>query len=255
MTPTPPYVLPDGVRYRFGMRPRLPEHFIFLMEYWESIDKMQLPPGLLQLAKDSYDNCVAFLDEQLGLLLRELLQGGVLENTWLIVTADHGEGMGEHDLYDHGESLYRGEIRVPLVILPPAGQRSPRVVRETVSLRDLSATILDLTGQAQGSHFPGQSLASLWREPAGPGKSDPRPVISELPLPNPYDPNHGRSPAQRGPLVSVAEGDLVYIRNRGDGKEELYNDREDPGEVHDLSRDEAMKPALERLRRRLDELK
>ncbi len=167
-----PYVLPNGARYRFGMRPRLPRDYIFLMEYWESIDKMKLPPEPIQLAKDSYDNCVAFLDEQLGLLIRELLQGGVLENTWLIVTADHGEEMGEHDLYDHGESLYRGEIHVPLVILPPAGQRTPRVVRETVSLRDLSATILDLTGQAQGSPFAGKSLASLWRKPAGPGKSD-----------------------------------------------------------------------------------
>jgi arylsulfatase A-like enzyme len=250
-----PYVLPNGARYRFGMRPRLPRDYIFLMEYWESIDKMKLPPAPLQLARDSYDNCVAFLDEQLGLLIRELLRSGVLENTWLIVTADHGEGMGEHDLYDHGESLYRGEIHVPLVILPPAGQRTPRVVRETVSLRDLPATILDLTGQARGSQFPGRSLASLWREPAGPEKPAIGPVISELPLPNPYDPNHGRSPAQRGPLVSVAEGDLVYIRNRGDGKEELYNDREDPVEVHDLSRDEALKPALERLRRRLDEKK
>jgi arylsulfatase A-like enzyme len=143
-----PYILPNGAVYRFGLKPRRANDFIFLTEYWESIDKIGLRPVYRELAKDSYDNCVAFLDEQLGLLIRELLQAGVLENTWLIVTADHGEEMGEHDLYDHGEILYRPEIHVPLVILPPAGQRTPRVVRETVSLRDLSATILDLTGQA-----------------------------------------------------------------------------------------------------------
>ena len=80
-------------------------------------------------------------------------------------------------------------------------------------------------------------------------------MISELPKPNPYDPNHGRSPAHRGPLISLAEGDFVYIRNEGDGTEELFNEREDPGEVQDLSRVEAMQPVLERLRRRLDRSK
>ena len=121
-----------------------------------------------ELARDSYDNCVAYLDERLGELIRELLRSRVLDHTWLIVTADHGEGMGEHDLFDHGESLYRPEIHVPLLIVPPAGQRAGRVVTETVSLRDLPATIVDLIGLADGSPFPGRSLAPLWREPRDP---------------------------------------------------------------------------------------
>ena len=49
---------------------------------------------------------------------------GVLDRTLVILTSDHGEGLGEHDLFDHGESLYRNEIRVPLLIVLPAGQRS-----------------------------------------------------------------------------------------------------------------------------------
>ncbi len=170
------------------------------------------------------------------------------------MTADHGEGMGEHDLFNHGESLYRPEIRVPLLIVSPADQRGTGVVRETVSLRDLPATILDIVGLEKGSPFPGQSLAHFWRDPSPKtGSVTVDGVISELPTPNPSDPNHGRSPAHRGPLVSLAEGDFVYIRNQGDGTEELYNEREDPGEVRDLSRVEAMQPVLERLRRRLDQ--
>ena len=55
-----------------------------------------------------------------------------------------------------------------------------------------------------------------------------RRVVSELTGPNPTDPNQGRSPAKRGPLISLAEGDFVYIRNEGDGAEELFNEREDP---------------------------
>ncbi len=248
-----PYVLPGGGFYRFGLKPRGAADFIFLMEQWEQVDKTALRPVYRELAHDCYDDCLAYLDQCLGDLVRELQRRGMLDRTWLIVTADHGEGMGEHQLFDHGESLYRQEIHVPLLIVPPAGGRSARVVRETVSLRDLPATILDVIGLADSSPFPGRSLASRWRETAP--LSDPaetEPVLSELPRPNPYDPNQGRSPAKRGPLISVAERDFVYIRNRGDGTEELYNERDDPGEERDLSRTEAMRPVLERLRRRLD---
>jgi arylsulfatase A-like enzyme len=251
-----PYVLPAGAGYRFGLKPRRAADFIFLIEEWEAIDKLNLRPSYRELARDSYDNCVAFLDERLGELLEGLLRSGVLDRTLVIVTADHGEGMGEHDLFDHGESLYRPEIRVPLLIVLPAGRRCTGSVRETVSLRDLPATILDLVGLEEGSPFPGRSLAHLWRDPSpGLDSSVGDAVISELLKPNPIDPNRGRSPAHRGPLISLAEGDFVYIRNTGDGSEELYNEREDPGEVQDLSRVAAMQPVLERLRRRLDQSK
>ena len=89
----------------------------------------------------------------------------------MIVTSDHGEGLGEHGLYDHGESLYRTEIRVPLVIVPPAAQRIRGVVGQTVSLRDLPATIVELAGQGIGSPFPGRSLSRLWADPNPGGDS------------------------------------------------------------------------------------
>ena len=117
------------------------------------------------LARDSYDNCLAYLDERLGELFDALQRRGVLDRTLVIVTADHGEELGEHGLFDHGESLYRPEIRVPLLIVLPANRRSPGVVRQVVSLRDLPATIVDLVGLAAGSPFPGRSLAGLWSRP------------------------------------------------------------------------------------------
>jgi hypothetical protein len=60
--------------------------------------------------------------------------------------------------------------------------------------------------------------------------------LSELGAPNPIDPNQGRSPAKQGPLISLAEGEFVYIRNEHDGREELYNEREDPRELIDRSK-------------------
>ena len=249
-----PYVLPTAAGYRFGLAPRRASDFLFLTSQWTSVNRLTLRPAYRKLAEDSYDNCIAFLDEQVGVLVRELGRSGVLDHTWLIVTADHGEGMGEHGLFDHGESLYAQEIHVPLVIVPPAGRRAARNVREPVSLRDLPATILDVVGLAGRSSFPGRSLAPLWRDRASGSNptAETGPVLSELPSPSPGDPNRGRSPARKGPLVAIAEGDFVYIRNMGDRAEELYNEREDPGETRDLGHDPASRPTLERLRSALE---
>jgi arylsulfatase A-like enzyme len=195
------------------------------------------------------------LDEQLGELLGELKRRGVLGRTLVIVTSDHGEGMGEHDLFFHGESLYRTEIRVPLVIALP-GQTQSTVVSEPVSLRDLPATIVDLTGHGTAAPFPGRSLARLWRDsrPADPAVAREG-AISELARPNPQDPNQGRSPVHRGALVSLAAGDYVYIRNEGDGSEELFNWRDDPNEVDNRARFKAMQAVKERLRAHLNQMR
>ena len=77
-------------------------------------------------------------------------------------------------------------------------------------------------------------------------------AISELSGPNPSLPSQGRSPAARGPLISVAEGDFVYIRNEGDGSEELFHERDDPLELRNRARDETMEPVLKQLRQHLN---
>ena len=162
---------------------------------------MRLPPPYIDLARDSYDDCLGYLDEQLGLLFDALQRRGVLDQTLVVVTSDHGEGLGEHNLFDHGESLYRTEIRVPLVIRPPSGLNPSSVVGETVSLRDLPATIVDLLGLGAGSPFPGISLARFWRNsPSGNVdlSRETDPVVSELRDPNSSTGhNRGRSPASR----------------------------------------------------------
>jgi arylsulfatase A-like enzyme len=250
-----PYLLPPGAPHRFATDSPTPEEYRAVYELWQDLDKSRLPRSTITLARDSYDDCLAYIDDQLGLLFDELQRRGVLDETLIVVTSDHGEGLGEHGLFDHGESLYRTEIRVPLVIVPPSGLDRPAGVGETVSLRDLPATIVDLVGQKNGSPFPGDSLARFWRDPARNGAGSPRgqdPVISELTAPNPVRPNQGRSPASRGPLISLAEGNFVYIRNEGDGSEQLFDERDDPQEIDDRSQFESMRPVLEEFRRRLD---
>jgi arylsulfatase A-like enzyme len=253
-----PYVLPGGEEYRFGVAPSSYADFFFLLEGWSRVDKRRLSQQARSLARDSYDNCVAYIDECFGELLDELGRRGLLDRTFLIVAADHGEGFGEHELFDHGESLYRMETRVPLLVVPPGGRgRSPAVVEAFVSLRDLPTTIAEVVRPGAKSPFAGRSLTRFFRDDStsSPATVADELVLSELSSPNPTDPNQGRSPAYRGPLVSLAEGDFVYVYNEGDGSEELFNERDDQYELINHANAGSMLPTLRRFRDRLREAK
>jgi arylsulfatase A-like enzyme len=250
-----PYVPPTIAGHRFGLRPQSIRD-AKILDGWGDLNKLELPLYYHALARDAYDNCLAYLDQQLGELFEELERRGELDRTLVIVTADHGEGLGEHDLFDHGESLYGTELGVPLLIVPPARSSSRGIVSETVSLRNLPATIVELIGLEASPSFPGPSLADLWRgsSPA-PGSVTIDGVISELTGPNPANPNQGRAPAKRGPMISLAEGDFVYIRNEGDGAEQLFNERHDPRELSNRAGDRALQPVLKRFRDRVNHLR
>ena len=208
-------------------------------------------------ARDAYDDCIADLDEQLGRLLDELGRRDILGRTWVIVTADHGESFGEHPgVFRHGMSLYRTERHVPLLIVPPSGHPSGRVVTETVSLRDLAATIVDLVDPEAGSPFPGASLARFW-DRASSSSADapgaPEPALSELVPLDPFDtsPEHvGRVP---WPLAAVTEGEWTYIRHEGEAREELFR-WGDSAESRNLAADPASQPVLRRLHGALNRL-
>jgi arylsulfatase A-like enzyme len=245
-----PYMVPEGAQHRFGHKPASREEIRIINYAWDLMDRSKLPKYLVNMARDAYDSSIAYLDEQLGVLFDELERGAVLDNTVVVITSDHGEGLGEHDLFDHGESLYSTEIAVPLLILLPGPSRQARVVSQVVSLRDLPATVVDLVGQSADSPFPGHSLANQWRDDRG-TKAAVSEAFSELFDPNPRKSNSGRSPAARGALVSLAEGDFVYIRNEGDGREELFNERDDPHELSNRAGQSTMNLRLEQLRKQV----
>jgi arylsulfatase A-like enzyme len=249
-----PYLLPPGTSSPLGSAPLTDSEMRLLAFGWNEADKRRIPvPGRL-VAIDAYDNCVAYLDRRLGELIDDLERRGELENTLVIVTADHGEGLGEHGLFDHGESLYRTEVRVPLLFLLPGERRAAAsTVAEVVSLRDIATTVADFIRPGTKSPFPGRSLLTLAQGGVTPAATAARTdhdgvVLSELASPNPSDPNQGRSPGHRGALFALAEGEFVYIRNQGNGHEELFNQHEDPHELVNRAGAEVMQPVLERFR-------
>lgn len=244
-----PYLLPEGSDEHFGLAPQGRSDYAILDDFWQA-DKRRLSPRDVALAQDAYDDCIAYMDQQIGRLYDDLDRRGLLGNTLIIVTADHGEQFGEHGLFGHAGSLYRPEVHVPLLIVPPAGRAGGRVVPEPVSLRDLPATVVDLLGRTGASPFPGSSLARRW-DPAHRSAGVPDdPVLSEVQSPATNNANQGRSPVFRGPMSSLVAEGKVYIRN-GDGIEELYDLGADPTESHNLAGSPEAQPVLEVLRSRL----
>jgi arylsulfatase A-like enzyme len=256
-----PYQLPDLSVHRFGAPPREAAESELILN-WFSMDKHGLTPQQIALARDAYDDCVAHLDEQLGRLMDELGRRGLRERTWLIVLADHGESFGEHaGVFCHGTSLYRTELHVPLLIVPPTTQAGLAGLRvaDTVSLRDLAATIVDLAGQETGSPFPGQSLARFW-EQATPGRNpDPDPAtatraLSEVVPEDPSNRDPSRAPEPQWPLAALSDGDWTYIRREGEIREELFHLPDDPLEARNRAVDPAAGPSLARMRQALGQL-
>ena len=199
-------------------------------------------PSDLAAGITQYDGAIAYMDDQIGALLAALAQRGLLEHTVIIVTADHGEQLGEHDLMLHGNSLYRPSLEVPLIIAGP-GVSVSRPARP-VSLIDLAATILSLSGAAGPAPLPGSSL--LASESGGRTA-----LFSELDF-APHLANR-KGPLQKGPMWSVLSDDHHLIRS-GDATEELYNFTNDSLESRDGSADTATASLRHRLGARLDSI-
>ena len=223
-----PYRLPLATFHRFGDASD-EDHGIDPVE--EEILRTHRPPSepKVALVRDAYDDCIANLDEQLGILIDELQSRGVLERTWVIIVADHGESFGEHPMvFRHGMSLYQTEVRVPLVIVPPAGKPAQQVVTETASIRDLPATVVDILGFKAGSPFPGDSLARFWNgsspvESAAAGLATANHALAELVPIDPFRTDPWRPDSRRVPVAALVEGDWSYIRRDTDGREMLFN--------------------------------
>jgi arylsulfatase A-like enzyme len=115
---------------------------------------------LAMLSPDRYDGAVAYADMELGRLFAALQTMGLADDTIIVLTADHGEPLGDRHEIFHGRALWNELVRVPLVMWVPG--RAGGRVEEVVSLMDVAPTLSDLAGLGIPSSFVGRS----WLAPA-----------------------------------------------------------------------------------------
>ncbi|MEE9219215.1 MAG: tetratricopeptide repeat protein, partial [Acidobacteriota bacterium] len=193
-------------------------------------------PFASRFADRPYDGEVANVDSALGELLQGLSAGGLLEDTLVAVTADHGESLGEHGERSHGIFIYESTMRVPLILAWPAGLPRGRTVEGLVRLLDLPATLLDLAGLAPLPRSQGQSLAGA----IAAGRAEALEALLESWLPRL---NYGWSE-----LTAVQDSRWKYIRAP---RSELYDLSRDPSETENRI---AQQPAVaETYRKRLED--
>lgn len=170
-------------------------------------------PADLQHLIDLYDEEIAYFDRRFGELLAAVREAGLLDDTILVLTADHGEDFLEHDHIKHCRTLFDTTIKTPLIVHVPGAE--PRVVAAPVQNLDIVPTLLDYAGvDAAGFQLEGRSLRALieGREDGG----------------------ERRQVASQAAFRSASDGRFKLIHNLRDGRFWLYDLTADPQETTDV---------------------
>jgi len=144
--------------------------FLQWVHFFDPHDPWLIPPhdymqkyGVRRKAEDSmltvYDADIDFMDAQIGRLIRAYKDRGLYDKTIIMVIADHGQGLNDHDWFRH-RILYREQIRVPLILRLPDGPRARRVT-ELVRNIDLLPTVGEALGIDMPDNITGVSLLGL----------------------------------------------------------------------------------------------
>lgn len=192
--------------------------------------KPDVSPAEAQAEIDGYDGALAYLDAQLGVLDDDLSRRGLDQNTLLIVTSDHGEAFGNHDLFGHGNSLYLETLHVPLIVYwpghIPAGVRLDRLT----GLNELPGTIMELAA-GQATPFAGGSLAEAMLK--GTDSPTEQAVVAELTAGR-FKEGPANYPVSKGNLRALITPEWHLIVSDS-GAAGLYSWSTDPSESNDLA--------------------
>ncbi|HEX9745010.1 MAG TPA: sulfatase-like hydrolase/transferase [bacterium] len=221
-----PYVPPEGFASLF----RDPAYNGSHAENWildaDTVTQNHTDPSVWASMSDEdriqcealYDSEIRGMDSMVEEFFAWYESAGLMDNTLLIVFADHGEEFGEHGRWEHGHSVYEEQINVPLLIHSP-GQELRHNIEGLVGTIDIYPTLLELFDFTSEQKQWGLSLISLMN---GEADTSSRTIISESTLWGPE-------------LKSIITGsEEKYIYNLADGREELYNLMENPAESDSL---------------------
>jgi arylsulfatase A-like enzyme len=192
-----------------------------------TVDPLSLaPPGadraMIGRTLDQYDGEIRYADHHVGRLLDGLKSGGFLDNTIVIVTADHGEEFFEHGTIGHGRSTYEEVLWVPFVMVWPGKIAPGTTTSQMVGLIDVMPTLLGLLGLPGPPLVQGSSFAALLEQPDRP--VPPRTLFAQV--------------AHTGFAVDMARNDYYKFISHPfgprQGTEEYYDLQTDPLERNNL---------------------
>ena len=198
---------------------------------------------VMHRARAAYYAYLAYLDAQVGRLMRILMRGGH-RNTFLLFTSDHGEMLGDHNLW-RKTYAYEASARVPFVIKMPPGMDGARnqEFSQVVGWEDIMPTFLDLAGAPIPETVEGQSLLPLLTGQ----KTDWR---------NYYHGEHSPCYHPENTNQFLADGEWKYIWNPATNEEQLFHLETDPHECENLAHHEESEKNLVLWRdRMIEELK
>ena len=184
------------------------------------------PPQEVHIQRQKYDEYIAFVDSEIGRLLSSLEREGILDNTMVILTSDHGDLFERGTLGHLNPTLYQDLIHIPLLISTP-GQKDRKDIYSNTSCIDLLPTILEFTGHRIPGFVEGQVLPGFNTNQV----SNDRSIYSM----------EAKLNSKAGKLSSftlaMMKERFKLIHYRGYNEEvsgELYDTKDDPEELHNL---------------------
>lgn len=177
-----------------------------------------------------YAEEVEYVDRQIGDLLTALARGGRRDDTLIVLTADHGEGLGDHGYLGHVGALYQEQLLVPLILSWPGRLPAGETVETSVSLLDLLPTVTDLLSIRDDAPRLGRSLAPLIER--APGSDVDAPIVAKT-----------FTPQAPGELGAIVAGDLKLIADPSFQRVMLYDLARDPRETRNGARDQPARVA------------
>ncbi|MCR9093780.1 MAG: sulfatase-like hydrolase/transferase [bacterium] len=197
------------------------EPFLLWLHYFDAhLPYVDRPADRAAFPDTPYLAQVHALDRSLGRVFAALEANGLRDHTLVVVTSDHGEGLGEHEEPTHSYFVYDSTMRVPLLLWGPDALPSGLRIDEPARTVDILPTILDLMGREVPAGLHGESLAPAIR---GDGARAGAPIYGEsLDLHRIFGTT---------PLRLIREGRWKYIHSAAP---ELYDVAADPSEREDL---------------------
>ena len=185
-------------------------------------------------ADSPYQGEIAYVDAQIGRLVAHLREHNLLDDTLIVITADHGDSFGEHGEETHGFFTYCTTTRVPLILSRVLGSTPGAHLDHVVQGVDLVPTILDQLGLPTPPELQGKLLSS----------TEPRSVFSEAIIP--------KEDFYLAPVHSLKDQDYAFYYS---SDLELYDLRADPQEKHNLAETQPERVAryLDRIQLLLDD--